>query len=246
MVPPPLANRETRGRTANCGLPGTGNPATLGKMLLPVFRDLIKPQWRVVLETLKQEGSLPVSELARRAGASYMAVKTHCDELVKAGYVIRTRMPRSEVGRPEIFYSLAARADALFPQAGVEFTLELLDETRAMFGEHAPEKLLFQYFQKRREQLAVPLGKLATPAEKAEKLAALRRKDGCASHCERGDGSVIRLIEYHQPLQRIFDRYPRAVMMETRMLEQLLGVRLTRRELSGGREGAPRIVFEFS
>ena len=64
-------------------------------MLLPVFRDLIKPHWRVVLEELKITGGMPVSELAKCTGGSYMAVKTHCEELTKSGYLVRTRLPRT-------------------------------------------------------------------------------------------------------------------------------------------------------
>ena len=215
-------------------------------MLLPVFRDLIKPQWRVVLEELKITGGMPVSDLARKSGGSYMAVKTHCEELTKSGYILRTRLPRTEVGRPEIFYSLAPKADALFPQAGVDFTLALLEELRLMYGDSAPEKVLFQYFQKQQEVLAKQLAKFPTPAEKAVKLAALREKEGCASHCEQEPGQPIRIVEIHNPLQRIHQQYPRSVAMETRMLEQLLGTRLIRRELPGGRESFPRVVFEFA
>jgi predicted ArsR family transcriptional regulator len=215
-------------------------------MLLPVFRDLIKPQWRTVLEELKLSGGLPVSDLARSIGGSYMAVKTHCEELTKAGYLIRTRLPRTEVGRPEIFYSLSTRADALFPEAGTAFSLELLEEVRRMFGESAPEKILFQYFEKRREQWAKILDKLPTTAEKVLKLAALRQKEGCASEADCEPGQPIRILEIHNPLQRIFGKYPRAAAMEVRMLEQLLGCRVTRHELPGGRQCPPRIIFEIS
>jgi predicted ArsR family transcriptional regulator len=175
-----------------------------------------------------------------------MAVKTHCEELTKAGYVIRTRLPRTEVGRPEIFYSLAAKSDALFPQAGVDFTLDLLDGVKQMYGESGPEKLLFQYFQTRQEQWSKLLGKLPTTAEKAAKLAKLREKDGCTSDSDSKPGEPLRLMELHNPLQRIFEHYPRAVAMETRMLEALLGRRLVRRELPGGRDTPPRVVFEIS
>ncbi len=215
-------------------------------MLLPVFRDLVKPQWRTVLEELKRSGGLPASDLSRATGVSYMAVKTHCEELTKAGYVIRTRLPRTEVGRPEIFYSLSQKADALFPQAGLDFTLELLDEVKQMYGESGPEKLLFQYFQKRQEQWSKPLEKLPDIAAKAEKLAKLREKDGCASHCESTPGEPLRIMELHNPLQRVFEHYPRATAMELRMLEQLLGRRLVRCELPGGRDTPPRVVFEIS
>ena len=215
-------------------------------MLLPVFRDLIKPQWRAVLEELKLSGGMAVSELSRITGGSYMAVKSHCEELTQLGYLIRTRLPRTEVGRPEIYYSLARKADALFPQAGAEFTLDLLEELRLMFGESAPEKVLFQYFQKHRERLGKLLEKYPSPQEKATRLAAIRNREGCVSQCMIEAGEPVRIVEIHNPLERIHQLYPRAAAMELRMLEQLLGTRLLRSEIPGGRESAPRVVFEFA
>ncbi len=215
-------------------------------MLLPVFRDLIKPQWRTVLEELKRSGGLPASDLSRALGISYMAAKSHCEDLTKSGYVIRTRLPRTEVGRPEIFYSLGTKSDALFPQAGIDFTLDLLEEAKRMYGESMPEKLLFQYFQNRQDLWSKTLSKLPSTAEKASKLAKLREKDGCSSTCECEPGAPIRIVELHNPLQRLFESYPRTAAMEQRMIEQLLGSRVTRTEIPGGRESSPRVVFEIS
>ncbi|MEI6176500.1 MAG: hypothetical protein WCS43_06380 [Verrucomicrobiota bacterium] len=214
-------------------------------MLLTVFKDLVKPQWRAVLEELKLSGETSVSDIARSLGGSYMAIKTHCEELTKAGYLVRTRLPRAEVGRPEIFYSLSTKADALFPQAGADFTLELLEGVRLMFGESAPEKLLFQYFQKQSDGLEKRLEKLQTIKEKAAKIAALRTQQGYAGFCKQDPDEPLRIVELHNPLQRIFERYPRAVTMEVRMLEHLLGCKITRRELHGGRKTTPCVVFEI-
>ncbi len=234
-----------QGMDRNCALPAGAAFARLPlqKMLLPVFKDLVKLQWRVVIEALKRSGGLPVSDLVKHTGGSYMAVKTHCEELTAAGYLVRTRLPRTEVGRPEIFYSLATAADSLFPQADAGFALELLDEVKRMFGETAPEKILFQHFQKRFEQLAGILDKIDDSGRKLEKLASIRTKEGCASFPET---DPPRLVELHNPLSRVFERYPRAAAMEQRMIGQLLGCRVIRRELSGGIEGTPRVVFEIS
>ncbi len=215
-------------------------------MLLPVFQDLIKPQWRAVLEELKLSGGLPVSELSRRVDASYMAVKQQCEELKKLGYLDRSRIPRTAVGRPEIFYSLGAKSDALFPQAGGAFTLDLLQDLKALFGENTPDKLFFQHFQKQYEKWQPLVAAEPSSAAKAAKLVALRNKEGnfgrSGELAERG----LCIEEFHNPLQRIFEAYPRAAAMELRMIEQLLGTRVVRREISGGRSGQPRVVFEIS
>lgn len=215
-------------------------------MLLPVFRDLIKPKWCLIIEALKQRGGMPVSELSTETGGSYMTLKASCDELVKAGYLLRTRLPRREVGRPEIFYSLAAKADVLFPQAGLDFSLDLLDELRLMHGENAPGRLLFQHFERLVARYGKALAEFPTAAAKARKFVALRVKDGYASRCEETPGQPLRIVEFHNPLQRLFDRYPRALVMEQRMIEQVLGTRVTRSEIPGGRESTPRILFEIA
>jgi predicted ArsR family transcriptional regulator len=215
-------------------------------MFLPVFQDLIKPQWRAVLEELKLSGGLPVSELARRVDASYMAVKQHCEELKKLGYLDRARVPRTVVGRPEIFYSLGARADALFPQAGGPFTLELLEEMKGLFGENAPEKLFFQHFQKLQEMWRSVISRELSLKDKLARLAVLRNKEGCYGRIGLDPAEGLRLEEFHNPLQRVFENYPRAAAMEQRMIEQLLGTRVIRRELPGGRTGQPRVIFEVA
>ena len=213
-------------------------------MLLPVFQDLIKPQWCAVLVALKQSGGLPVTDLARQVEASYMAVKQHCEDLKKLGYLDRSRLPRTVVGRPEIFYSLSAKADALFPQAGVSFTLDLLEELKLLLGENTPDKLLFQHFQRQQEKWQPLLAPVPSLMENVTTLVALREKEGCHVRCVSGPENGVSIEEFHNPLQRIFERYPRAVAMEQRLIEQLLETRVHRRELSGGRNGQPRVVFE--
>ena len=233
--------------SAICGLLREENRRSLMAlaMFLPVIQDLVKPQWRAVLEKLKLSGGLPVSELARLVDTSYMAVKQHCEELREIGYLDRSRVPRTAVGRPEIFYTLSTKADALFPQAGVDFTLSMLDELKGLFGENTPDKLLFQHFQKLFEKWQPLLDKAKSPVEKAAKFAALREKEGGFVRVVHDTDGTCRLEEFHNPMQRLFERYPRSIMMELRMIEQLLGVRVTRQELGGGRAGQPRVIFEL-
>lgn len=210
------------------------------------FRDLVKPQWVATIEELKLSGGLPVSELARRIDASYMAVKQYCEDLKKIGYLERSRIPRTEVGRPEIFYRLTAKADSLFPQAGTEFSIELLESLKPIFGDAAPERLLFQFFQTREKDWAPKLQKAKSLVEKATLLAGLREKTGCFGRCKYDPEKGFRIEEYHHPLHRIFDRYPTAVGMELRMMEALLGTRVTRKEIPGGKAGPARVDYEIA
>lgn len=213
-------------------------------MLVSAFQELVKPQWRRVLETLKKDGGLPVSELSRRTGTSYMASKSHCEDLTKLGYLQRTRLPRTEVGRPEIIYSLSDRADGLFPQAGIHFTLSLLDDMKRIFGESSPEKLLFQHLQRQQEEWGKLLGKIEGMDKKIAKLVKLREAEGGVGSLIQEPGKPLGWVELHHPLQRLFSAYPRVATMELRMLEEVLGTRLQRSEVDPGPESAARVVFE--
>jgi predicted ArsR family transcriptional regulator len=215
-------------------------------MFLPGYKDLAKPQWIAAIEAFKLSGQMPVTELAGRLGVSYMAAKQYCEDLRQRGYLERTRAPRREVGRPEVFYRLAPKADLLFPQAGVGFTLELLEHLQALFGESAPERLIYQYFQHLQERWQPRLAKARSLVEKATLLAGLREQAGCFGRCKVDSAKGVRIEEYHHPLMAVFARYPRAVGMELRMLEALLGTRVTRREVAGGPHGPSRVDYEVA
>lgn len=211
-------------------------------MFHPAVHDLVKPQWLAVLARLKTSGGMSVPELCRDTDGSYMTIKAHCEELTERGYLIRTRLPRTGTGRPEILYSLAARADSLFAEPGTAFALDLLAEARLLYGDIAPERILHQWFQKRADAWKPALASKKSLAARATKLASLRTAGGWHSACEN---DPLRLIDYHHPLQRLFETHPRAIVIEHRMLETLLGTRIVRREESGGRQGMPILVYEF-
>lgn len=203
-------------------------------MFTPAFHDLLKPQWLATLSELKVSGGMAVSDLSRRLDASYMTIKQHCEDLTKLGYLSRSRVPRTEIGRPEIFYCLSEKADDLFPSIPSAFTLEMLDQTRSLFGDTAPEKLLFQYFKNQENQWASRLSKGTTLLYKARLFAKLRGKDGLFMLCihDAETGTII-LREFHHPLRCLLKSYPRAVAMEQRAMEAALGVRLIRQETVG-------------
>ena len=215
-------------------------------MFLPGFRELVKEGWVKVMEELKISGGLPVSELSRRLGGSYMGMKDQCDRLVKLGYLERWRLPRQEVGRPEIMYRLAPKADTIFPQAGVSLSLELLDAARSLFGSAAPERLLLQYFTQLRERWRPKLTKAKSLVERATILSSLREKEGCFGRCKYDPAKGFRIEEYHHPLQAVFAVYPGSITLELRMMEELLGTRVVRKEVAGGRGGPARIDYEVS
>lgn len=200
-------------------------------MFNSTFHDLLKPQWLRTLTELKITGGMAVSELSKRFDASYMTVKQHCEDLNKRGYLKRTRVPRQEIGRPEIFYSLSEKAEAMFPPLPPQFTLEMLEQVRRMFGETAPDKLLFQYFQDQQHKWTAKVEKETALLAKTRLFAKIREKEGVFTRCypEPEDGTTrIVLREFHNPLHEVFEKFPRAIAMEQRAIESSLGNRISR------------------
>jgi predicted ArsR family transcriptional regulator len=204
----------------------------------------VKKPWVRIIDELKLSGGLPVPEMQRRFGGSYMGIKDQCEALVKIGYLETWRVPRGGVGRPEIMYRLTPKADQLFPAAGTGLSLELLEASRQLFGGTAPERLLLQYFHQLREQWRPKMAKAKSLVEKATLLSALREKEGCFGRCKYDPDSGFRIEEFHHPMTPIFEVYPNAVQFEIRMLEELLGTKVARKEIPGGRAGPARIDYE--
>lgn len=213
-------------------------------MFHPAFHDLLKPQWLATLTELKISGGLAVSELSRRLDTSYMTVKQHCEDLTKIGYLKRTRVPRTEIGRPEIFYRLSEKAEGMFPGIPEDFTLEMLDQIQRSFGETAPDRLLFQHFQEREEEWKTKLNKGTTLFYKAQLFAKIRSQEGLFIRCLHDEATgTITLREYHHPLARVFAKHPRAVEMERRAVEGAFGVRVSRTPGEGVGDTPPHVDF---
>jgi predicted ArsR family transcriptional regulator len=213
---------------------------------IPAFWDLIRPRWRAVLFELKVSGAMPASELSAKLGGSYMASRKSCEDLAKAGYLKRTRQAGKIVGRPEIIFSLSEKASHLFPQCGPGFTLELLDLVKRMHGESAPERLIFQCFQGLKMRYQPAMQAAGTIEKKAAMLMELREADGCIWRIDEMTANFVRIVEYHNPMQAIFAKYPRVVQMEQGALGEIMGTKCVRSELPALKEEQARVVLEFA
>lgn len=216
-------------------------------MFHPAFHDLLKPQWLTTLAELKVSGGLAISDLSRRLDLSYMTVKQHCEDLTQRGYLKRSRVPRTEIGRPEIFYQLSEKAEIMFPSIPESFILEILNQIQRSFGETAPDRLLFQYFQEHEEKWKAKLSKGTTLLYKARLFAKIRSQEGLFIRCLQDETSgMITLREFHHPLARVFANHPRAIEMERRAIEGALGVKVTRALGEGVGDVPPHINFTLT
>jgi predicted ArsR family transcriptional regulator len=180
-----------------------------------------------IVNALKRSRGLSVNELVDRMRMSYMGIKQHCLTLQRDGYLDTWRRPQ-KMGRPEMVYRLTRRAHDLFQADSNRFTLELLDSIQSIYGANAPEKLLYNLFERKCANLKEKV-KGETVAERAKSLAKVRDTEGYMSQFVTDDGGP-QILECHTPLQNVLDKYPIIGRLEQEMFEQLLGTRVRRQE----------------
>lgn len=209
-------------------------------MFLKTFSDLTRPQWFAIIYAVKRSTGLSVPELAKELKMSYMGVKKHCVALEKLGYLDTWRRPK-QVGRPEKLYRLTEKANGIFPGIGDEVTLALLDAATQL-DSNAAEKLLFSFFQRQTESYAKK-AKGNSVADRATSLAKLRDQGGYMSSCVYDREAGLRIVECHNPLEPLFDRYPTVERMEEQMFERLLNASVSRSVIKVS--GLRRILFDI-
>ncbi|MGB1259557.1 MAG: helix-turn-helix transcriptional regulator [Akkermansiaceae bacterium] len=209
------------------------------------MQDVSKPSYLAIIGELKRSGGLSVPDLARLLNMSYMGVKQHCVKLEELGYLKTWRVPRVQVGRPQKLYKLTSKCTPLFPTGGVELVESLLLAVKSTFGETAPEKLLYHYFETQTKSWfhAVRPGK--SLVEKATRFADARMRDGHFCHCRYSAEGGFVIEEYHHPLHHILKTYPGLVGVETRFIEQVLGAKIDRSE-SKGSQGVKCTIYRVA
>lgn len=195
-----------------------------------LLNEIGRSQRLAVLHELKRSNGLPVKELAKRLGMSYMGVKQHCLELHRDGYLDTWRNPKP-IGRPELLYRLTRKSHELFPVQSHELLLDIFVAARQLYGPTAPAKLLFVHFREKAEAYRARL-RGETIQERARWLARLRDREGCMAECE--EGPPLRIVERHSPIGSLFDSIPEAAGMEREMFERVLDAKVRREATATG------------
>jgi len=185
---------------------------------------------------------MSVNELVGKMKMSYMGIKQHCLTLQRDGYLDTWRRPQ-KMGRPEMVYRLTRRTHDLFPTDSNQFTLELLKSMQEIYGPNAPEKLLYNVFEKKTAALRAKV-KGETVAERAKWLARVRDAEGCmAQFTASGEGGP-HIHECHSPIMNLLEQYPIIARLEQDMFEALLGTRVRREMLRNS--GLYECAFYFA
>ena len=133
------------------------------------------------------------------------------------------------MGRPEMVYRLTRRSHDLYPSDSNQFTLELLQSIQEIHGPNAPEKLLYNMFEKRTAALKAKM-KGETVAERAKWLAKVRDGEGYMSQFTMDEKDGPQILECHSPILNLIERYPLVGRLEQDMFEAILGTPVRREE----------------
>ncbi|HVE15767.1 MAG TPA: winged helix-turn-helix transcriptional regulator [Chthoniobacterales bacterium] len=205
-----------------------------------LLNEIGRSQRLSVLQELKRSNGLPVKELAKRLGMSYMGVKQHCLELQRGGYLDTWRNPKP-VGRPEMLYRLTRKSHELFPVQAHEMLLQVLSAAKQLYGPTAPAKLLFLHFREKAEGYRSRL-KGETVEERVKWFARLRDREGCLT--ELSPGPPLCIVERHSPIADLFSTFPEAGAMERELFERVLETKVRRVAKETG--GLYECVFEIA
>jgi DeoR family suf operon transcriptional repressor len=173
-----------------------------------------------LLVTLRKRGETRAEDLAQELGITVSAVRQHLQGLAAADLVIH-RDERAGPGRPRRSYALGPAAEALFPKAYGELTLELLDH----LAEEDPA-VVGRVFERRRaarvRRVKARMEGMGFGARVAE-IARVLDEDGyLADFAPTDDGAGFLIREHNCAILAVAQRHGHACATEIAFLRELL------------------------
>ncbi len=179
-----------------------------------------------VLLHLKKHGELTVSDLCKILGITSMAVRRHLATLQHNG-LIESRIVRQTRGRPTYHYRLSDKADNLFPSGFQTMAMDILDVVYEREGAKGVMDLLDARNQKRAARL-MPRVANKPLHEKVEEVSRIFSEDGYMTEWEALPDGDFLIYQRHCAVHEMANRYRQLCVLEPRLMEHLLGVKVTR------------------
>ncbi|HUI28395.1 MAG TPA: metalloregulator ArsR/SmtB family transcription factor [Candidatus Kryptonia bacterium] len=198
-----------------------------------------------VLFLLKSRGPQTSRQIARRLGISGVAVRQHLRRLEDEGFVESTEERRG-IGRPARVFATTPAAEARFPNAHADLTVELIAAMRKAFGEAGLDKIVGERTRRQLRGYRERVGRRPSLEARVAALAQLRGEEGyMAAWSKAADGSY-RLVENHCPICVAAKTCQGLCRDELKVFRAVLGpgVEVTRTEhlLAGARRCAYRVT----
>lgn len=181
-----------------------------------------------VLLHLKRSGEMTVADLCKELGITSMAIRRHLSGLQKEG-LVDSRLVRQSRGRPTYYYKLSDKAESLFPTGFQNLASDLLD----LVYEQSGHKGVMELLSRRNDRLAQRLqSRVANKSmkQKVEEVSKIFSEGGYMTEWEAlPDGNFI-IFQRHCAVHDLANQYRQLCVLEPRLMENLLGVKVTRQQ----------------
>lgn len=175
-----------------------------------------------ILDLLKKEVSLAVSELTERLHITHMAVRKHLTILEK-DHLIQSVEIKQPMGRPLQMYSLTEKGEQLFPKNYESISVEFLRDIQELHGEETIQ-LLFDKREKRiTNEYKLKVQEKQNLSEKIKELATLQNDKGYMTEVNQVDEHSYEMIEYNCPIYAVAKEFKIACRCETDMFKKVVG-----------------------
>lgn len=180
-----------------------------------------------ILELLKKETNLTVSELSKCLGITEMAVRKHLTVLERDSLLTITEV-RQPMGRPLQVFSLSSQADELFPNSYETLAIEFLQDLKDVHGEEIIDTLLEKRSERQKNNY-LPQMQNKNFGEKVHQLKEIQLKKGYMAELNKLNDDTYELIEYNCPIFTVAKQYKKACTCETNMFKNVLGTQHVKR-----------------
>ncbi|MBA2943916.1 transcriptional regulator [Paenibacillus sp. CGMCC 1.16610] len=197
---------------------------------------------KVILSMLKTGGPLSVQEMSKQLGITEMAVRRHIHSMEKDD-LLETKLVRQAMGRPTNVYTLAPKADELFPKKYMQLTLDLLDELLEDQGHEKIERL-FEGRQDKLESRYQPRMVDKNLEERVAELAHIQNENGYMVDWAQTDADAYTFSEHNCPISQVANTFGQACQCELALFRNLLDANVERTECLA--KGANKCVYIIS
>ena len=183
---------------------------------------------QAVLFHLKRRGELTVADLCEVLGITSMAVRRHLISLQKEA-LVECRLEKQSRGRPTYKYRLTAKAESLFPSALNNLAFELLEAVFEARG-HAGVMELLKLRQEALVRKYSPGMQQLGLEERVIGVCKIFSDNGYMTEWSQlADGEFL-IYQKHCAVHELASQYRQICGLETQLIEQLLGVKVSRQQ----------------
>lgn len=185
-----------------------------------------------ILDHLRAHGRATVKELGETLGLTATGIRQHLTVLERDG-LIEAREERGHVGRPALVYRLSGAGDALYPKKYDALSNALIEESRALLGPDATQRLMKRIAARFAEPYMARL-EGRTTAERVEETTKIIRERGCLADAS-AQGEEFLISQRTCPFPNVAAKNSAVCAMEVEFVRRLVGsdARLTTSLLRG-------------